>query len=78
MNPIDFDGRKLLIINGNIANKRTKIIAKGVGQHDGSVFYITQENKETYYLENLSELTPIPLTSKWKKKYPNYDFYINK
>ena len=67
MNPVEFDGCPLLIVDGALGVSTTKILARGIGEYDGESFRLTDENGVTFELSPfLGSVIPVPLTGKWK------------
>ena len=77
MNPVEYDGVKLLLINGTIGSINTEVLIEGTGNFDGKTFVVVSEQGHIFEIpENKWEVVPKPLTGKWEKKYPNSEYYI--
>lgn len=77
MNPVAFDGVKFLVLDRSIYDKKVKVICAGTGIYDGGVFTIESEGGSSNHLnEDTLAKVAIPLTAHWKKKYPDYEWYI--
>ena len=65
------------MLNRPIGDPNCQIIHGGRGQYDASVFSIMSEAGSTLILDDRAlYAVEIPLTEFWKKKYPEFDWYI--
>ena len=77
MNPVEFDGCALLMVTGELIEKGTRIVVEGVGAYNGEQFEINQNGGTVFDLTPFIEQTIArPLTGKWKKKFPQSDYYL--
>jgi hypothetical protein len=77
MNPVSLDGRPIIIFDGPIQSKETKVLAAGFGTYDGATFAIEQANADSFtFPENYLDLIEMPLMGHWKERYPDYEWYF--
>jgi len=77
MSAIDLDMRMILVIRGNINDKPLNVIAKGLGRHLGETFIVENDKGDETEIDIDDLDTYLPLTGLWKKKYPDYEYYVS-
>ncbi len=77
MDPVALDGRTLIVLNGQISNRGTRVIAAGVGVYDGANFLLNKEDGSQFlFPEEYLDLVELPLTGEWGRKYPDHEWYL--
>jgi hypothetical protein len=77
MHPVDLDGCSILIVDRELAVRGLRILAVGIGEFDGTRFYILQEDGCRYELPEATwDVVERPLTGDWKRNYPGLDWYL--
>lgn len=78
LNYIELDGRSLIIFDGRIGQRKTKILAQGVLFYNGDYAELENEITGTRFKlpEEYEKLIELPVTGHWKNKYPGIDYYV--
>jgi hypothetical protein len=77
MNPVDFDGVSIVLLDRPIGDSDCQVVIGGCGQYDGETYSIVSESGESVELDDTTlNAVEMPHTGFWKKKYPGFDWYI--
>ncbi|MEM7147555.1 MAG: hypothetical protein AAF591_20735 [Verrucomicrobiota bacterium] len=77
MNPVEFDGIRIVVLDRPIHDSDVQAICAGTGTYDGEVFTVASDDGDTTRLnDEILQATEMPLTGHWKRKYPDYDWYL--
>lgn len=79
MDLVALDGTCLLILDGIIGQKSTNVLIQGIVAFDGEslrVRSLHDDNEVMTIPESKWDLVEIPVTGKWRKKYPQAECYV--
>ncbi len=77
MNPVEFDGVRIAILDRPIGDSDCEVSHFGMGEYDGEVFSIISDNGRKLVLsEDALQAVEMPLTGYWRTKYPHSDWYL--
>ena len=74
---MEFDGVNVIVLDRPIWESDVKVICAGVGSYDGETYSVLSVDGDSIALDDaVLDAVERPLTGVWKKKYPDFKWYI--